>query len=68
MGNWTITIRGVGQHDNNLPADADAQALVFVQKLIASGQVVTDAYFTAGSGKELLKPISVQTSTTKEPI
>lgn len=49
MGNWTITIQGVGTHHNkNLAEDADRMAAKFVEDLKDKGHVVTAASITSG--------------------
>ena len=49
MGNWAITIRGVGQHHNRLdPKDANRMTADFVQRLKDAGHTVTQATFTHG--------------------
>ena len=55
MGNWSITIVGVGAHHNqNLDmaqrahVDADIQFQNFVKALVKSGQSITHASFTYG--------------------
>lgn len=49
MGDWSITIRGTGQHHNNgHENDADVIAKETVDRLLAAGQNVKDAAFTSG--------------------
>jgi len=51
MGNWTITVKGIGQHHNNEPSfDADGIALRFVKELLSAGQNVEKAEFVHQSG------------------
>ena len=53
MGNWKITITGVGAHHNpNNPTDADRIARQVVRVLTASGQAVNAAFFFHGAGNE----------------
>lgn len=55
MGNWNITIQGVGCHHNkDLPQDADRMSKKFVEDLKSAGHTVESATFTYG-GKEELK-------------
>ena len=56
MGNWTITIEGVGPHGNHLahngaPFDAEAHAARAVRDLVESGHNVTHAMIHAGGGR-----------------
>lgn len=48
MGNWNISIRGIGQHHNKLPADAEVMAAKFVEELKAAGHTITGAEMTHG--------------------
>jgi hypothetical protein len=57
MGNWHISIEGVGVHHNaNLSHDADRMAAVFVQQLIAAGHSVSKATFTYGGAESCAEP------------
>lgn len=57
MGNWNITIRGVGSHHNrNHPADADRMAAKFVQDLKAAGHNVVGATITHGGETDITAP------------
>lgn len=50
MGNWNITIRGVGAHHNeNYEKDANRLAAEFVQRLEAAGHIVHEASITYGA-------------------
>jgi hypothetical protein len=61
MGNWNITIQGVGPHHNGKPdVDADLAARELVQKLIAQGQRIESASFTYGA-EEWLLPTELNT-------
>ena len=56
MGNWNITIEGVGPHGNHLthdgaPFDAEAHAARAVRDLLESGHTVTHAMVHAGGGR-----------------
>ncbi len=56
MGNWNITIEGVGPHGNHLahngaPFDAEAHAARAVRDLVESGHNVTHAMVHAGGGR-----------------
>ncbi len=54
MGNWNITIRGVGCHHNKgLAQDANRMAAVFVQRLKAAGHTVVAASITHG-GEDII--------------
>lgn len=57
MGDWNITIKGVGSHHNKkYPADANRLAAEFVGKLKAAGHSVTHASFTFGGAEDLSDP------------
>lgn len=56
MGNWNITIEGVGPHGNHLthngaPNDAEAHAARAVRDLVEGGHNVTHAMVHAGGGR-----------------
>lgn len=56
MGNWNITIEGVGPHGNHsthdgAPFDAEALAARAVRDLVESGHNVTHAMVHAGGGR-----------------
>jgi hypothetical protein len=61
LGNWNITIRGVGVHHNGsnadgspkLPADANVMTADFVRALKAAGHSVIAASFTNGAEDDL---------------
>ncbi len=56
MGNWNISVRGVGVHHNgkkadgtpSVPEDADVMAREFVEKMKAAGHTITGAEITSG--------------------
>lgn len=50
MGNWTITIKGHGIHDNGRQDDADAMAAVLVSELRAAGHDVAACTFSLHYG------------------
>lgn len=55
MGNWNISIRGVGAHHNKkLPQDANRMAAKFVADLKEAGHTVTGATFTYG-GEDIIE-------------
>jgi len=57
MGNWNITIQGVGSHHNGKPEiDANEVAKEFVHKLIKQGQTINVATFTYGGEEPLIIP------------
>jgi hypothetical protein len=57
MGNWNITVRGVGAHHNKLNAtDADRMAAKFVADLKAAGHSVIAASITCGGENDLMCP------------
>jgi len=51
MGNWNISINGVGCHHNGQPEDVDVMFHEFVNELRAKGHLVTDATFTYGGAE-----------------
>lgn len=57
MGNWNISINGVGAHHNKkLAADANRLAAKFVADLKAAGHSVSHASFTYGGAENILDP------------
>lgn len=60
MGNWTITIHGVGAHHNeDYDKDANRMAAEFADKLKAAGHSVEHVSFTSGSREDLLSSTSL---------
>lgn len=58
MGNWHISVIGVGAHHNGLPQDADAMAKAFVEALVKEGHhTIESATFTYGGKQELLPSV-----------
>lgn len=57
MGNWHISIRGVGAHHNGKPYDAEAMAKIFAESLKAAGHNVLGAAFTYGAEQDLLEQV-----------
>ena len=54
MGNWHISIQGIGSHHNtNYDKDANKMAAAFVQALRDAGHTVEAASFTHGGKEEL---------------
>ncbi len=54
MGNWNISIQGLGAHHNGLPTDADQMAKAFVETLRQQGHhTIESATFTYGGREEL---------------
>lgn len=57
MGNWNITIRGLGCHHNpDLETDADRMTAEFVEKLKAAGHTVASATFSTGAEYDMSDP------------
>ena len=57
MGNWNISINGVGCHHNKkLASDANRLAAKFVADLRAAGHTVSHAAFTHGGEDNILDP------------
>jgi hypothetical protein len=53
MGNWHISIEGVGIHHNHDPKDANVMANKFVQDLMAAGHTIYKASITHGGSDAL---------------
>ncbi len=54
MGNWNITIRGIGSHHNRKHLeDANRMAAQFVADLKAAGHTVVAASFTYGGEDDI---------------
>lgn len=54
MGNWNITVRGMGSHHNKKYAkDANRMAAKFVQDLKDAGHSVASASFTHGAEDDI---------------
>ena len=54
MGNWNISINGLGAHHNqDYPEDANKMAAKFVKDLKEAGHTVIDATFTHGGREDL---------------
>lgn len=57
MGNWTLTVRGIGSHHNsNSPADADVIAEHVVKQFKDKGHHSVEAFLTYGGGQIIGKP------------
>lgn len=74
MGNYNITIRGVGQHHNvsappaTRARDAEVMAAKFVAELQAAGHSITLAYVTTGGEADVLSsPDLVRAATPNAP-
>lgn len=55
MGNWNVTIQGVGQHHNNSPNDVETITKEFVDRLVKAGHNIESAFVTTGSKIEIEK-------------
>lgn len=65
---WTITIRGVGQHHNHDAKDANRMAAYFVEQLRAAGHAIASATFDNGSSEDVsAPPNALNTPTRSEP-
>ena len=53
MGNWNISVRGIGPHHNNQPFDADKMAARFVRDLLLAGHGICGADITHGGCTDL---------------
>jgi len=59
MGNWNITVRGVGSHHNRKNrSDANRMAARFVRELKAAGHSVISASITYGAEQDITEPSS----------
>ncbi len=68
MGNWNITVRGVGSHHNpSNPKDANVMTADFVRALKAAGHMVVSASFTYGGEDELTSAAPVAHSESTKP-
>jgi len=58
MGNWNITIQGMGVHHNHPPLEHDANVMAqrFVRELRAAGHQVTSATITHGGSEDVSNP------------
>lgn len=57
MGQWNITVRGLGIHHNKMdPHDANRMAAKFVQDLKDAGHQVASATITAGFEEDITDP------------
>ncbi|MEK6881750.1 MAG: hypothetical protein AABY22_19185 [Nanoarchaeota archaeon] len=67
MGNWAITINGIGCHHNqNSPTDADKMTEKFVNDLLKAGHSLSVADFTYGSKVSFLLQTSNNQQITKD--
>jgi hypothetical protein len=55
MGNWNISIRGVGAHHNAIKEDVEQMTAKFVDELKKAGHAITGACVTTGS-ETLISP------------
>lgn len=54
MGNWHISIEGVGcHHNNNWEKDADKMTKDFVKELKKAGHSISKASFTYGGSEDV---------------
>jgi len=53
MGNWNISIEGIGIHHNKVEKDANEMARKFVKALKEAGHNVNKASFTYGGAEDL---------------
>ncbi len=55
MGNWHISVEGLGSHHNNWSeTDADRLATEFVELLKSKGHLIKKASFTFGGSTDLM--------------
>jgi hypothetical protein len=55
MGNWNISIRGVGAHHNGIKEDVEQLTQKFVEDLKTAGHFIVGASVTTGS-ETLISP------------
>ncbi len=68
MGNWNITVQGIGCHHNGKPEiDADLLASEFVKNLIQAGQDIEVATFTSGGRTNILPAPWTRWEAVKSP-
>lgn len=48
MGNWNITIQGVGPHGNGIIVDAEQMYKEFVEEMQAAGHSIIHSSITSG--------------------
>lgn len=61
MGNWKITIEGVGPHHNgDNPKDADRLAAGLVRDLKAHGQTILNATFFTGQRDDYTDDVTLR--------
>lgn len=53
MGNWNLSIEGIGAHHNGIHNDVDSLAKQFVKILLEKGHTVTKASFTYGGAENI---------------
>jgi hypothetical protein len=56
MGNWDISIKGVGIHHNGREDDAEQMAAEFVKALKGKGHSISSAVMTYGGAVDLQEP------------
>lgn len=56
MGNWNVTIQGVGCHHNNAPHDIESLTKKFVADVKAAGHSVSLANVTTGGLTDTMPP------------
>jgi len=59
MGNWSISLKGTGQHHNTIdgksdPKDADALFMKFIADLVDAGQYIEHASIYCGNKQEVV--------------
>lgn len=68
MGNWNISIRGVGPHHNGRPdIDADAKARNLVADLVAAGHIIDGASFTYGAAEDIVSGTEMRVESGERP-
>lgn len=53
MGNWSVSVQGIGCHHNGAPYDVEALTAEFVKQLKAKGHTVEHVNVTAGGKAEV---------------
>jgi hypothetical protein len=63
MGNWNITIQGVGAHGNGLDIDAEQLYKKFIEDVMKAGHTITHSSITYGGAyfdPKMIPPVKKQ--------
>jgi hypothetical protein len=67
MGNWHLSVQGVGPHHSGKPTDADALGKELVAKLRQAGHQITHASLHHPAADELHQPGAQHPQTAPHP-